>query len=109
MGLTLRRQVTEPLARLATTTDRLAAGALDARLGQGAHGPDELGRVADGFDHMADRVQTMVGDLAEQHRFLQAIGCHELQGFLFSKAVPASEIDRLLRLDNPFAEILAAA
>ena len=109
MGLTLRRQVTEPLARLATTTDRLAAGALDARLGQGAHGPDELGRVADGFDHMADRVQTMVGDLAEQHRFLQAIGCHELQGFLFSKAVPASEIDRLLGLDNPFAEILAAA
>ena len=73
MGLTLRRQVTEPLARLATTTDRLAAGALDARLGQGAHGPDELGRVADGFDHMADRVQTMVGDLAEQHRFLQTL------------------------------------
>ena len=73
MGLTLRRQVTEPLARLATATDRLATGALDARLGKDAHGPDELGRVAQGFDHMADRVQAMVDDLAEQHRFLQTL------------------------------------
>jgi EAL domain-containing protein (putative c-di-GMP-specific phosphodiesterase class I) len=34
----------------------------------------------------------------EQHRFLQAVGCHELQGFLFSPPVPADEIDRLLTL-----------
>jgi EAL domain-containing protein (putative c-di-GMP-specific phosphodiesterase class I) len=34
----------------------------------------------------------------EQHRFLQALGCHQLQGFLFSKPVPPDEIDRLLGL-----------
>ena len=67
------------------------------------HSMAHLGRAL-GLRVCAEGVET-----AEQHRFLQAIGCHELQGFLFSKAVPASEIDRLLRLDNPFAEILAAA
>ena len=33
---------------------------------------------------------------AEQHRFLQAAGAHELQGYLFSKPVPAPEIDKIL-------------
>jgi predicted signal transduction protein with EAL and GGDEF domain len=32
----------------------------------------------------------------EQHRFLQALGCHQLQGFLFSKPVPPEAIDRLV-------------
>lgn len=32
----------------------------------------------------------------EQQRFLRAAGCHYLQGFLFSKAVPPDEIERML-------------
>ncbi|PZO02716.1 MAG: bifunctional diguanylate cyclase/phosphodiesterase [Hyphomicrobiales bacterium] len=67
------------------------------------HSIAHLGRAL-GLRVCAEGVET-----AEQHRFLQAIGCHELQGFLFSKAVPADEIDRLLALDKPFAEALAAA
>lgn len=67
------------------------------------HSMAHLGRAL-GLRVCAEGVETV-----EQHRFLQAIGCHELQGFLFSKAVPAEEIDRLLALDNPFAEVLAAA
>ena len=73
MGFTLRRQVTEPRARLASATDQLAAGALDTRVGLAAHGPDELGRVARGFDHMAARMQATVGQLAGQHHFLQTL------------------------------------
>jgi diguanylate cyclase (GGDEF)-like protein len=38
----------------------------------------------------------------EQRRFLQAVGCHELQGYAFSRPVPAHEIDRLLTLPEPF-------
>lgn len=67
------------------------------------HSMAHLGRAL-GLRVCAEGVET-----AEQHRFLQAIGCHELQGFLFSKAVPANEIDRLLDLNNPFAEVLVAA
>jgi diguanylate cyclase (GGDEF)-like protein len=67
------------------------------------HSMAHLGRAL-GLRVCAEGVETL-----EQHRFLQAIGCHELQGFLFSKGVPADEIDRLLALDNPFAEVLAAA
>ncbi len=66
------------------------------------HSMAHLGRAL-GLRVCAEGVET-----AEQHRFLQAIGCHELQGFLFSKAVPAEEIDRLLTVNNPFAEALAA-
>ncbi|RDJ27360.1 EAL domain-containing protein [Bosea caraganae] len=66
------------------------------------HSVVHLGRAL-GLRVCAEGVET-----AEQHRFLQAIGCHELQGFLFSKGVPAEEIDRLLELDAPFAANLAA-
>ncbi|MDP3410895.1 bifunctional diguanylate cyclase/phosphodiesterase [Bosea sp. (in: a-proteobacteria)] len=67
------------------------------------HSIAHLGRAL-GLRVCAEGVET-----AEQHRFMQAIGCHELQGFLFSKGVPADEIDRLLTQDKPFAGILAAA
>jgi len=67
------------------------------------HSIAHLGRAL-GLRVCAEGVET-----AEQHRFLQAIGCHELQGFLFSKAVSAKEIDRLLALDKPFSKVLAAA
>jgi diguanylate cyclase len=36
----------------------------------------------------------------DQHRFLQALGCHELQGYLFSKPVSAAEITRRLDEQN---------
>jgi len=35
-----------------------------------------------------------------QCRFLQAIGCHELQGFLFSKPISADDIDRRLKVET---------
>jgi diguanylate cyclase (GGDEF)-like protein len=67
------------------------------------HSIAHLGRAL-GLRVCAEGVET-----AEQHRFLQAIGCHELQGFLFSKGVTADEIDALLAQEKPFATTLAAA
>ncbi len=59
------------------------------------HSIVHLGRAL-GLTVTAEGVETR-----EQHRFLQALGCHQLQGFLFSKPVPADEIDRLLLLHPP--------
>jgi diguanylate cyclase (GGDEF)-like protein len=54
------------------------------------HSVVHLGRAL-GLTVTAEGVET-----SEQHRFLQALGCHELQGYLFSKPVPAHEIDKML-------------
>jgi diguanylate cyclase (GGDEF)-like protein len=58
------------------------------------HSIVHLGRAL-GLTVTAEGVETR-----EQHRFLQALGCHQLQGYLFSKPVPAEEIDRMLGLQQ---------
>jgi diguanylate cyclase (GGDEF)-like protein len=65
------------------------------------HSIVHLGRAL-GLTVTAEGVETK-----EQHRFLQALGCHELQGFLFSKPVPIEEIDALL--DFPDASLRASS
>jgi diguanylate cyclase (GGDEF)-like protein len=64
------------------------------------HSIVHLGRAL-GLTVTAEGVETR-----EQHRFLQALGCHQVQGFLFSKPVPPEEIDRLL--GRPTGSIRAA-
>ena len=54
------------------------------------HSIIHLGRAL-GLTVTAEGIET-----AEQHRFLQAAGAHELQGYLFSRPVPGEQIDRLL-------------
>ncbi len=53
-----------------------------------------LGRAL-GLTITAEGVETN-----EQHRFVRAAGCHQLQGFLFSKAVTAEKISEMLRPSN---------
>ncbi|MDR2014076.1 MAG: HAMP domain-containing protein [Azoarcus sp.] len=69
MLLTLRRQVSEPLASLAKAADRLALGELDTRIQSRSR--DELGRVAHAFDRMASRLSDMVVSLRRERQFLQ--------------------------------------
>jgi diguanylate cyclase (GGDEF)-like protein len=37
----------------------------------------------------------------EQYDFLRRVGCHEVQGYLLSRPVPASEVGRLLHSNRP--------
>ncbi len=53
------------------------------------HSVVHLGRSL-GLTVVAEGVET-----SEQHRFLQALGAHELQGYMFSKPVQPSEISRI--------------
>jgi diguanylate cyclase (GGDEF)-like protein len=74
--------------------DRSFLDSLDAA-GESAilvHSIVHLGRAL-GLKVTAEGVETK-----EQHRFLQALGCHEMQGFLFSRPVCAQEVDLLLGL-----------
>ncbi len=54
------------------------------------HSVVHLGRSL-GLTVVAEGVET-----AEQHRFLQALGAHELQGYMFSKPTTAAEITRIV-------------
>ena len=53
------------------------------------HSVVHLGRAL-GLTVTAEGIETM-----EQHRFLQALGAHELQGFMFSRPVPVAEIIKI--------------
>ncbi|HMN71980.1 MAG TPA: bifunctional diguanylate cyclase/phosphodiesterase [Rhodoblastus sp.] len=74
--------------------------------GEGAiivHSIVHLGRAL-GLTVTAEGVES-----ADQHRFLQALGCHELQGYLFSKPVSAADITRRLRAQETGGEKRAVA
>ncbi len=58
------------------------------------HSVVHLGRAL-GLEVTAEGVET-----EEQRRFLQAVGCHLLQGYLFSKPVSAEQLDELLKIDG---------
>jgi diguanylate cyclase len=58
------------------------------------HSVVHLGRAL-GLEVTAEGVET-----EEQRRFLQAVGCHFLQGYLFSKPISADAIDEMLRAEQ---------
>jgi diguanylate cyclase len=60
------------------------------------HSVVHLGRAL-GLRVCAEGVET-----AEQHRFLQAVGCHELQGYYFSRPVPPDQIDLMVEPGGRF-------
>jgi EAL domain-containing protein (putative c-di-GMP-specific phosphodiesterase class I) len=62
------------------------------------HSVVHLGRAL-GLIVCAEGIET-----EEQHRFLQAVGCHELQGYLFSRPVTADRIDAMLADGGRFAK-----
>jgi EAL domain-containing protein (putative c-di-GMP-specific phosphodiesterase class I) len=60
------------------------------------HSAVHLGRAL-GLEVTAEGVET-----EEQHRFLRAVGCHYLQGYLFSKPATADAITAMLEAErNP--------
>ena len=57
------------------------------------HSIVHLGRAL-GLEVTAEGVET-----EEQHRFLQAVGCHHLQGYLFARPAPAADITKRIAAD----------
>ncbi len=64
------------------------------------HAIISLGRAL-GMTVVAEGVETR-----EQHRFLRAAGCHEMQGYLFAKPMPLSELQSFLQ-QRPQSRLIA--
>ncbi|MFM9973989.1 MAG: putative bifunctional diguanylate cyclase/phosphodiesterase [Beijerinckiaceae bacterium] len=60
------------------------------------HSVVHLGRAL-GLTVTAEGVETV-----EQQRFLQAVGCHLIQGYLFSRPLPFEQMDALFKKNTPF-------
>jgi sigma-B regulation protein RsbU (phosphoserine phosphatase) len=58
-------RISRPIEHLAGAVDRLAAGDMDAQV-TGIRSRDELGRLADGFNHMTRQLKAHVAALTEQ-------------------------------------------
>jgi PAS domain S-box-containing protein len=56
--------LTRRIAHIVAATERFAAGDLDARTGMA--GPDEIGRLARAFDHLAIKIRFLLGRLTSE-------------------------------------------
>jgi len=71
----LARRLTRPIAAVQATAERIAAGDLSARVGQGTGPNDELASLARSIDTMADELETARG---HERAFLLSIS-HDLR------------------------------
>jgi two-component system, OmpR family, sensor kinase len=96
------RWIWRPVRVIADTADRIDAGELDHRINaQGA--PDEIRRLADGFDHMLDRLQHAF----DHEREFVADASHELRtpltvisGQIELLSLPGLSADDALRISQ---------
>ena len=118
----IARSMGKPVEQLQRVVRRVAAGDLSARIGAPlAQSQDELGQLARDFDHMANRIESLM----ERNRWLLRDISHELRSPLArlqlalelgrGEAQPTVQpyFDRasreILRLDELIAEMLALA
>ncbi|WP_425707837.1 MtrAB system histidine kinase MtrB [Georgenia sp. Z1491] len=107
------RWVLRPIRQASRTAERLAAGLLDERMD--VRGSDEVARLAESFNEMADSLQQQISDMSElsrlQQRFVSDVS-HELRTPLTTIRMAADLIhDRRDDFDPPVrrsAELLVA-
>ncbi|GIQ71453.1 HAMP domain-containing protein [Xylanibacillus composti] len=94
----LSTKITQPLVKLRDAAERLTRGDYDARLGY--HSSDEIGALANAFDHMADQLQSTVRDLNHEKEHLSSV----LRSM--TDAVITLDADGRVILTNPQGEKL---
>ena len=97
IGQVIARTTLRPVANVAGAAEAIAAGDLAARLPVASD--DEFGALAASFNHMADEVQALIGELEEsarrQRRFT-ADAAHELRTPLTGMSATASVLAEML-------------
>jgi signal transduction histidine kinase len=113
VGQIMARQTLRPVAATAKAAEAIAAGDLDTRLPAASR--DEFGALAGSFNHMADELQNLIGQLhesaARERRFTADVA-HELRtpltGMSASASVLGESLDDLpLALRRPAAVLVA--
>ncbi|MGC9335168.1 MAG: ATP-binding protein [Anaerolineae bacterium] len=82
LALFLAEHTTRPLRILKTSVQRFAEGDLRAR--PRLRTRDEIGQLAQAFDHMADQIRTQMTTLAEERGRLSAVLDHMADGVLIT-------------------------
>ncbi|HEU4368573.1 MAG TPA: cache domain-containing protein, partial [Methylomirabilota bacterium] len=92
LGWRLARALTRPIARLATATDRLAAGDFSVRLSP--EGRDEVASLTVSFNFMAERIQTSYQSLERKTQEVEAVN-EALVGEIAERRRAQDEVSRL--------------
>jgi len=71
MGFRLAKQVSDPIQRLASATEQIAAGNLDVRIEQ--RGEDEIGMLVGAFNRMATDIKASREDLERRRELIDII------------------------------------
>ena len=95
LALLIAGQLTRPLRNLTHLAERMARGDLDGRIPLSF--PDEVGRLADAFNHMATEIQTQMKALTDQRNALTAVLTHMADGVIIT------DREGQVRLMNPAA------
>ncbi|MEA3397142.1 MAG: ATP-binding protein [Chloroflexota bacterium] len=95
LALLIAGQLTRSLRGLTHLAERLARGDLNGRIYLSSQ--DEVGRLADAFNHMATEIQTQMKGLADQRNALTAVLTHMADGVVITDG------EKRVRLVNPAA------
>jgi two-component system, OmpR family, sensor histidine kinase ResE len=71
VSLFLVRTLSKPIKEVTEASARLAAGDLEHRVN--VHGTDEVAKLADTFNFMADNMQRLIGNLTEERARMSAV------------------------------------
>ncbi len=99
VGYAAFRRITRPLVAIKKGADRFAAGDLGYRLH--VEGSEEIGRLAQTLNEMAEQLQERIHTITRQHNELEAVLENMLEGVL---AVDVNE--RILKINRAAEKIL---
>jgi PAS domain S-box-containing protein len=100
LGLLVSRRMTRPLRELGRAVDRLGEGRLEEPVSVAAIEQDEIGRLAERFNRMAQRLRDTVGEIAATKQYLENLLEHA-NDFIYTLDLDG----RITYLNHQFLEL----
>ena len=100
LGLLVSRRMTRPLRELGRAVDRFGEGRLEEPVSVAAIEQDEIGRLAERFNRMAQRLRDTVGEIAATKQYLENLLEHA-NDFIYTLDLDG----RITYLNHQFLEL----